>query len=259
MERTLTHGIGVCLAVLALASTVPTAFGIARAQANESDQAVEPAGYREVVTEALQEFEAQNFEESRSLFHRAHTLFPNARTYRGLGFTEFELRHYPAAIGYLEAALSSRVRPLNAGLRADTERMLERAKAFVGRLRLEVKPSGASVSVDSQPVTLTAGTPLLLQVGDHTLEVHAPGFVASKRELSVQGGEDTNLTILLTPAHEDVAVASSEPRRWYKSPWLWASVGVVVAGAAAGAGYALTRDEPSPRYGGTANTRLTGP
>ncbi|HKO94285.1 MAG TPA: hypothetical protein VJU61_24195, partial [Polyangiaceae bacterium] len=119
MERTLTpHGIGFCVVFLALAWTVPTASGIARAQANEGDQATEPAGYREVVSEALQEFEAQNFEESRSLFHRAHVLFPNARTYRGLGFTEFELRHYPAAIEYLEAALSSSVRPLTADLRA---------------------------------------------------------------------------------------------------------------------------------------------
>jgi hypothetical protein len=40
------------------------------------------------------EFEAGHLEDSRALFTRAHSTQPNARTLRGLGIAEFELRKY---------------------------------------------------------------------------------------------------------------------------------------------------------------------
>lgn len=230
------------------------------AEATSTD-ASEPPGYRETVADAVREFAAHNFEEARSLFGRAHTLYPNARTHRGLGLAEFELRNYGKSIAHLEAALRSSVKPLSEELKSDTEHMLARANNFVARIRLDVKPGLTKLLVDKLVVEVAPGRPLLLSVGDHVLEFAARGFVSERRSLSVQGGEERTLSVILAPHTQPIASARPEQRPWYKSRWLWASVGVLAVGAAAGgAGYALSRPEKSPSpYGGTADLALKGP
>lgn len=81
-----------------------------------SDYVAEPTGYRELIAEAVAEYEARHFEEARALFRRAHAMFPNARTMRGQGMAEFELRNYRGAIQCFESALSSRARVRSAEL-----------------------------------------------------------------------------------------------------------------------------------------------
>lgn len=221
----------------------------------------ESADYRQAVEEAVREFDARNYAEARALFRRAHALFPNARTERGLGFAEFELRNYPAAITHLQAALHSNVKTLSDELRPETEQLLARAQTFVGRVYVDAKPKPNVLTIDGVAVEPQGGGDLVLAVGEHLLEVRAQGFVAERRKLSIQGGEAERITILL--AQQEAAAppkAKETHKSWYKSPWLWASVGVVVAGAAAATGIVLTRsDEPSEPYGGSASGVLKGP
>lgn len=226
-----------------------------------ADDPSEPAGYSEAVDEAVREFAAHNYEEARALFARAHALYPNARTERGLGLTQFELRNYGESIGHFEAALRSQVRPLPPDLRADTEQMLARARNFVALVRLDTRPVASRVLLDGLQVEVPEGGALLVQVGDHMLEVQAPGFVPDRRRLSVQGGEERTLTIVLSHAPApSVPTRPAIAKPWYKSPWLWAAAGVVIVGAATGTAYALTRPEEQPRaYGGTAGAVLRGP
>lgn len=230
-----------------------------RAAAQEPAVSAEPAGYRQAIDDAMEEFGAQNYQEARALFHQAHELYPNARTFRALGLVEYELRNYVECIGYLEAALSSSAKPLTAELKADTERMLTRANNLVARVQIDAKPAASRVLVDGTQVEPKAGE-LLLQVGDYTLSLEAPGFAPETRKLSVQGGEQQTLTVIFAHRLADTTPTKSE-KRWYKSPWLWGTVGVVVVGAAAaGAGVALARDDKSAdAYGGNANTVLKGP
>jgi hypothetical protein len=227
-----------------------------QADARESD------GYRQLIDDAVKEFGAQNYLEARSLFLRAHALYPNSRTHRGIGVAQFELRQYVDCVQQLEAALASSVKPLTAEMRAETERLLARARAFVGQIDLSIKPERAQVRLDGNELAPEASRRLVLTLGEHTLQVAAPGFAPEQRKLNVQGGEHTRLTILLVDPTEPPAPAAPAKveRHWYRSPWLWVGVGVVVAGAAAGAGYALTReDEVAPTYGGTLQMVLKGP
>lgn len=208
----------------------------------------------------MREFTAHNYEESRSLFRRAHVLYPNARTHRGLGLAEFELRNYGECIRHLEAALRSQVKPLTPELRDDTERMLTRANNFVARVVLNVKPDVSRVVVDGVSLDVAADKALMLQIGEHTVEVQAPGFIAERRKLSVQGGEQNTLNVVLSRSSAPASAPLKARRSWYKSPWLWTAVGVVVVGGAAGAGYAAARpDEPAAASGGSAATVLSGP
>jgi hypothetical protein len=200
----------------------------------------------------LQEFDAGNYPEARAAFTHAHELYPNARTFRGLGFVAFELRNYIEAVTFLGEALRSEVKPLEDSQRRSTEELLARAQALVARVRLDVAPNTRSVIVDGVPAELSPGEDLLLEVGDHTLELRAAGYEPERRELSIAGGKSLKLSIRMRAVADSdrgqTASFSTEvntdqrgQRRWYRSPWLWSAVAVVVAGAGVGIGFALTR------------------
>lgn len=214
---------------------------------SDASQAEPPPGYREAIQQALVEHEAHNYAEARALFLRAHELYPSARTLRGLGMMEFELRNYVACISRLEQALRSRVKPLDGKLRTRTEQLLSRARSFVARYELKLEPPVDSVRVtaDDLPIELTRDRRLVLTVGEHVLRVQADGYHEEKRALSVQGGEARVLTIALRPLSEARPASESRagpagatqptaPRdgdSLWSSPWLWAGAGAVVLGS----------------------------
>ncbi len=198
-----------------------------------SDFTGEPTGYRELIAEALAEYQARHFEEARALFKRAHVLLPNARTMRGQGMAEFELRNYGSAVQSFEAALTSQVRPLDPVLREETEQLLERARRFVARVRLELKPGSASVVVDGVLMHVEPGAVLLLSIGNHSVEIRADAYRPTQRTLSVQGGEEQVLEVVLVPAEGAAPGAGSRP----SSPRRF-SVGPQLSGLAPVQGYA---------------------
>ncbi|HEX6242186.1 MAG TPA: PEGA domain-containing protein [Polyangiales bacterium] len=239
------------LAVLAIVVWL----GVPRAHAQQP-----PAGYAEAVTQALTELEANNYPEAREEFRRAHAIFPNARTLRGLGMVEFELRNYVQSVQLLEEALASPVKPLDGSLRTDTQALLARAQRYVGELRIEIDPEEATVSIDGEPAGLNADGVVRLEVGEHTLSAQAAGRATEKQTIEVVGGERAELRIRLS--HIGVAAGASgtheqerppERRPVYKRWWLWTTIAVVVAGGAATAAVLLTRkdDEKSVAVDGT--------
>lgn len=216
----------------------------------------EPPEYRSAIESAVAEYELGNFAEARSQFQRAHELYPNARSWRGMGMTEFELRNYPEALAHLERSLAEPIKPLPSGLRKETERLLEKTRGYVARLTLRCAPADASVTLDGVPLEPKATDVLLLAVGDHVLEFHAPGHHPQKRSIKVTGGEQPTLHVVLA-SH----ASQRASRRWYKNPWLWSAVGVVAAGSAAVVA-AQTRQRGSELdkpQGGTTGVTLAGP
>jgi hypothetical protein len=236
--------------VWALGLAVLLTLGGSRALAQE------PPDYRDAIEQAVAEYELGNFAEARAQFRKAHQLFPNARSYRGLGMSEFELRNYADAISDLTQALDADVKPLTGALRTQTEQLLHKARGYVARVQLELEPPTTSVLIDGAPVELGPELALLLDVGDHVLEFHAPGLLPQKRPLKVTGGEERILRVVL---REDEPQPTT--RRWYKNPWLWTAAGIVVAGAATGAAVALRGPDSklANPEGGTASVTLKGP
>jgi len=196
-----------CLAwSTALASPAPT-----RAQDREDDGESapgDPAGYAALIDEALSEHRSGNFEEARTLFARAHAIFPNARTLRGMGMMEFELRDYAESVAHLEQALVSPTRALAGELRESTTVLLARAQGFVGTLALEIEPPDARVLLDGLVVTVEPERPLVLNFGEHTLELSATGYQRQTRKLALRGGEAQTMRVELV-AEGSGASASS--------------------------------------------------
>jgi hypothetical protein len=233
-----------------------TSLGLAQSAA--AGMRVEPPGYREAVARGVEEYTHRNFTESREQFARAHALFPNARTLRGLGIAEYELRNYSESVRLLEQALASGVKPLAGVMREETQTLLARAKEYVGELRLDLEPEQAIVLIDGVTLERTPGAPLLLDVGDHLLEFRANGRLTERRAIMVKGGQSASVRVVLSAlapaATATLAVAAalqpaappqsaqSERTPVYARWWLWTAVGVAVAGAAVGVTFALRAD-----------------
>ena len=171
-----------------------------------SDGTDDPA-YRKAIKEGLAEFAALHFEEARSLFRRAHDINPNARTFRGIGMTSFELRDYVAAVRNLSAALQESRKPLSSEQRKNAQDLLERSRMLVDVYSLTVSPRDAFVLIDGRAPELDADGTLLLGVGLHNLEVSAPDMLMRSLPIHVRGGERKELSVTL----ERDFVANAQP------------------------------------------------
>ncbi len=213
--------------------------------------------YDDTIARAVAEFDHGNWEEARVLFRRAHDANPNARTWRSLGVTAFELRRYVDAIAELEASLADPRKPLTTKQRSEVEGLLTRAREFVSVYRVKISPADAEVLVDGKVVTLTDGK-LFLDPGQHTVVVRAGGYRERREDLSVAAGVQDELSLELSvagetettnvqpaagplaaqPQPESAEAAPARGRRPRIWTWVLAGTAVAVAGAAVGTGVA---------------------
>jgi hypothetical protein len=159
-----------------------------RASAQDDD-------YERLIEEALAEYEGGRYEEARALFARAHHVHPSARTLRGMGMAAYEVRDYVASVRALSASLADPRLPLTPELRTQVEQLLERARRFVGRYRVRLRPEGAALIVDGTERTLDAPDVLLLGAGQHTIEGRCERCATRTISVVVRGGEDEELTL----------------------------------------------------------------
>jgi hypothetical protein len=261
-------------ATIAVLFALPPALSLTRVSAQSAPTgpargaaASEPPGYQGLIDEAILEYRSRHFEEARALFTRAHQQLPNARALRGIGMADFELRDYADSVTHLRAALDSQVKPLRGQLREETEALAARAENFVGRVELSVQPASSEVTLDGAPVA-SGEKLLLLEVGDHVLEFHATGYAPERRPIKVRGGERQKMEVDLVQAVAEASSAAEPPARpaglpgaprssrerererddrtpLYRNAWLWTGVGVLVAGAAIGAGLYFRPERPA--------------
>jgi hypothetical protein len=194
----------VALAPQARAQTPPYGFA----------PAAPDAAYRDVIRDALHEFDAGNYTEALALFRRAQAIRPGARVMRGVGMVLFELRRYTESLEAIEAALTTPVDPLTPTQRADAESLRARATRYVGNVTISVSPPGApvQVSVDGRPLAPEQrGAALRVNVGEHTIEAAATGFAPQRRAVDVQGGGTVVVPIQLV-AGGGVVIVGEPPR-----------------------------------------------
>jgi hypothetical protein len=227
--------------------------GYVDAQAAPTDaqtSAGESAEYREMIQQALHEYERTNFNEAKVFFAQAHARFPSARTMRGLGMCAYELRNYVDAIAWFEQALKSAQRPLTPQMRQEIDGLLKQARSFVTRVQITVQPTWAKLRLDTRPVDRDPQGVVLVDPGTHELVVEAPEHDTVARTIRTTGGEQLTVNIALsplrkfesqaeTPAPVVAATSSSEQNVDSNSnsssiaPWI--VVGSSAAVAAAGA------------------------
>lgn len=217
----------VCSTTLCLSMTLGSARGVAQSiaappEAGSASTAggapltsASPAEYQRVMSLGLDEFRHGHWAEARALFLRGHALSPNARSFRALGMTAFNLRRYPEALRELTSALNDPRRPLTKALSESTRTLQDEADTFVGRYRLQREPATATLRIDGLETQPEPSGELLLAVGGHWLELDAPGYATLTRPLLVDGTDGETLRLTLVPLtvaspKQVAAIASSE-------------------------------------------------
>jgi tetratricopeptide (TPR) repeat protein len=217
-----------------------------------------PPGYDAAVTRAFGAFEARDYNAARAGFLEAHAVYPNARTLRALGKTEYELGHYAEALAYLEDALRSDERPLTSEQRAETEALSDELRRLVARVTVKLSPHSAELSLDGSAAKLRPDGALFMAAGPHTLEANAPGYLALQQPFSVNGGDDLQLALALVPSAPSAPAAEATPA-WHQRRWVWIGVGAalaagVIAGSVIAAQHAGSSDGPAHASGTTMTT-----
>lgn len=225
----------VCILFACFSSAVPAA-------ASDSDT------YGSLVERGISEFNMGNWAEARAWFLKAHKIRPNARTLRGLGMTEFELRHYVKSARLLESSLVDQRNPLNDDQQKQVRELLERARSYIGSFRIELVPQNAKLVVDGISIQLEADDLLRLDTGDHKIKVSANGYRDKTRSLDVRGGEKKSISFVLEPiglvSKPYTATESQRPKKSFGEVdeddgslwgewWFWTLVAVAAGGVAA--------------------------
>jgi tetratricopeptide (TPR) repeat protein len=161
------------------------------ARAQESD-------YKALTTAAVEEHSLGHYEEARALFAKAHALNPNARTLWGMGTAAFEARQYADAIRLLQQAMVDSRKPLTSSQRNQAEPLLKRAADFVVRVRFDVVPTDAQLSVDGTAVAADVDGIVMVDAGSHQVIASAPGYREVVRVVRWAAG-DVALEIRLEP------------------------------------------------------------
>jgi hypothetical protein len=158
-----------------------------------------PPGYEALIREAVDEYDLGHWTEAKVFFTRAHALYPNARTERGLGLSCYELRKYVQSIGYLEAARRDPVQPLTAAMQNDLVRLIAQARQFISRAYVVLEPAQARLDIDGVAAGQSDDGSWLLDPGEHELQVSAAGFLTLRRSVRAGGGSDLHVRMVLEP------------------------------------------------------------
>lgn len=204
------------------------------AEAQEDDE------YRELVTEAVREHAAGRYAEARALFRQAHLRSPNARTLRGIGMTNFELRQYAATIAALEESLADTRRPLTDEQRAGALDLIERSNAFVARYTLTPAAALATATVDGVAAVVSQEGELLVDLGVHEIRVDCDGCASEPTRVRVVGGERAELDFRAAtePEADPDPEPEPDPIRMPEDDDRFgaATIGLLIGGGVAGVG-----------------------
>jgi hypothetical protein len=195
--------------------------------------------YDEVLKQAVEAHREQRWQEAHALFEKAHALYPNARTLRGLGISAFEAGQHALALRDLEAALLHEERPLSPELRGSVEALVAHLRGLVGAYVFRLEPEGAELRIDDAEPIISPRGEVLLDPGRHRAVVSLAGHVTQTIELDAHGGDRSEIRVLLVPTPVIAPVtAEPSPERALPPPpleapvdgWSWQRSSAVVSG-----------------------------
>lgn len=218
-----------------------------------SEAQAPPAEYHAAMLLAYGDYKQRKLPEAYAGFLKAHTIFPNARSFQVLGKVAFDMQSFASSVENLQAALASDVRPLGAEERTKTEQLLEEACGHVsscqGSYRIVLDPKSAQLHIDDAPTRLGPDGTLSLSVGEHRLSASALGYGSEQHLIQVRATRQESLEIRLVRQVEPEGEGTADqqtgaPVPLWKKWWVWTITGVVVAGAVTGLAVGLShRDE----------------
>jgi cell division septation protein DedD len=185
----------------------------AQAKPTSQDSDATPQSYDTLLDDAVAAFDASDFSRARTLFEQAFALRPNARVLRGMGIAALRLERYSEAYRTLTSSLKHPALPLNTTQKEEVTGLLSWMETSLGCIRLRWTPSEPSdyeLLVDGNVMREST---LWLSPGTHHVAVHAPGFGAVERTLTLapEQHEVIEVTLSKRSAPAPIAKAKTKP------------------------------------------------
>jgi tetratricopeptide (TPR) repeat protein len=242
----------------AAAETAPASAELPTSpEATEAGGAAKPGPDAAAVTEARSRFgrgielyEDGDFELALIEFQRAHELVSNYRVLYNIGQVSVQLRQYARARTALEAYLAQGGSDIEPERAAEVGADIAMLKTRTALVLVSTKRPGAQVLLNGIPVGVTPlAAPLLVDAGEHRVEVRQAGFRPVERFVTLAGGDDQQIEIELTEVAEGTrtvekqTIVVNKPSTATDTTWTWVGFGataVLGAGAVATGIFGLT-------------------
>lgn len=198
---------------------------------------------------AIKLYEEADYALALAEFERVYELVPDYRVLYNIGQVSIQLGRYARAFRTLKEYVSRGGSELSPDRAAAVQADLAQLTGKVAQLSVEVAQDGAQISVDGVAVGHSPlAAPLVVDVGEHRVQVELSGFTAQTRTLTLAGGDTRDASFVLRSAEapkaaptptqtprENPSAPPTPPRTASQRPtWLavgWASTGVLAAGA----------------------------
>ncbi len=136
-------------------------------------------------------------------FERAYELVPNYKVLYNIGQVRIQLGRYAKAKKALEEYLEKGGDQIKPERRDAVKHDLEMLAGRTALLTVITNEPGADIVLDGLVVAQSPLTePLLVDAGEHTLEVRKPGFYAKGSPVKLAGREETTVTLEITKVPE---------------------------------------------------------
>ncbi len=180
----------------------------------------------------------RDFEAALVEFRRAYEIAPDWRILFNMGQVLQMMQRYPEAVRHFEQYLREGGQDVAEARREQVLEEINRLKARVAYLVLDVSEPSAEVYVDDEKVGTTPLTdPVAVSVGRRKVVVRKSGFAVAEQTVEVGGRETKTLTFDLeaeTPERAAAPVARTDaPEAERPMPWVaWGAAGALAVGAA---------------------------
>jgi hypothetical protein len=185
--------------------------GQATSQPVPDDEATARA--RELYREGIAASRQERWADARRALAEALALKRAPVILYGLAVAERNTGHVVSALGHFREFLDLPPESGTDAFREPARVALGELEGRVARVTIVVQPAGVDeldVRLDGQPVSLaTLEEPTLVDPGDHVISASAAGFVAARRELSVDPGGREQVLLVLEPAAAGSPTAGS--------------------------------------------------
>jgi len=193
-----------------MTSPSPTGDTVHHSPAEHGDlQASLPESARADYDVAMMLFDAGDYAGARLKFQLAYDESHDARLLWDLAVCENSLRHYALALPLVRRFLAAAAGSITPVERDEAEALIRVISNFVGPLRIEGDPPGASVFVDEVKIGRTPlRGPVLVDMGDRKVALRKRGYKEATAQIRVLGPSDEQVVKLLL--ERDIPAATLE-------------------------------------------------
>jgi hypothetical protein len=168
-----------------------------------------------------------SYPEALEKFQAAYALYQSPKLLLNIGTTLRQLGRNAEAAKAYEAYL--RVPAVDASRVAEVRRVLAEIDSLVGRVRIDIEPGDAKVSIDGGDLAVeSAVARARVEPGDHLLTVQKQGMSSAIQKIRVAAREESHILIRLTaPDKRPVIVMDSTGNAQKAVGWTVAAAGML--------------------------------